>query len=46
VLHLYPNKVVVVAGRHEATHPRHQASSSHRPTRSTGSSALHPPLVV
>jgi len=31
VLHLYPDKVVVVAGRHEATHERHPTVPAHRP---------------
>jgi hypothetical protein len=45
VLHLYPGKVVVVAGRHEATHPRHAVASQHRSLRSPAP-GLHPPLLI
>jgi hypothetical protein len=45
VLHLYPNKVVVVAGRHEATPPPHLAVPSHRP-RPSSAPSLQPPLVA
>ena len=46
VLHLYPSKVVVVAGRHEATHPRHLLAPSHRSSRGAGAGTLQPPLVA
>jgi hypothetical protein len=41
-LYLYPEKVVVVAGRYQATHPRFQAS---RPSESLGSGIAQPRSV-
>ncbi|HEX2657293.1 MAG TPA: hypothetical protein VHU40_03430 [Polyangia bacterium] len=46
VLHLYPDKVVVVAGRHEATHERHPTVPLPRPmpVTSSVSAELRPSL--
>lgn len=45
VLHLYPGKVVVVAGRHEATHPRHPVPSPHRALMRGNGSVSQSPLL-
>lgn len=46
VLHLYPDKVVVVAGRHEATHERHPTLAIHRslPVGTSVSAEVRPSL--
>jgi hypothetical protein len=45
VLQLYPGKVQVVAGRHEATHPRHPVASHHRPLNRGNGADARPPLL-
>ncbi|HEY4188345.1 MAG TPA: hypothetical protein VGP07_24945, partial [Polyangia bacterium] len=44
VLQLFPDKVVVVAGRHEAAHSRHAVTAPHRALRASNGSAVHPSL--
>jgi hypothetical protein len=54
VLHLYPDRVAIVAGRYEATHPRHAAppfvrgdgATVVRPASSAGVSDWTPPVVA